>query len=110
MQEEKHSTVLKTVLKEKASGISFAMYNVYGPYQDQKGFWEAFFNSGLLETRNLIIGGDMNLTLSEKENRGITSRRDSLSSYFANLFESKELINIQPLNLTPTWRNNRSGD
>ena len=29
---EKHSTVLKIVLKEKATGMDFAMYNVYGPY------------------------------------------------------------------------------
>ena len=32
MQEEKHNSVLKIVLKKKASGKSFAMYNVYGPY------------------------------------------------------------------------------
>ena len=110
IQEEKHSTVLKTVLKKKASRISFAMYNVYGPYQDRKGFWEAFFNSIMMETRNVLIGGDLNLTLSEKENWGISARRDDLSSYFANLFESMELVDIQLLKLMPTWRNNKSGD
>ena len=110
MQEEKHSMVLKIVLKEKASGISFAIYNAYGPYQDRKGFWEAFFKSILMETRNVIIEGDLNLTLSKKENWGILSRKDGMSSYFANLFESKELVDIQPLKLTPTWRNNKSGD
>ena len=33
-----------------------------------------------------------------------------MSSFFARLFESKELVAIQPLKLTPTWRNNRSGE
>ena len=102
--------MLKTVLKEKASGISFAMYNVYGPYQDRKGFWEAFFSSGFLESRNVILGGDLNLTISEEENWGNSSHGDGLSSFFANLFETKELVNIQPLKLTLTWRNNRSRD
>ena len=68
VKEDKYSTMLKIVLKEKAFGISFTMYNVYGPYLDRKGFWEAFFSSGLLESRNVILGGDLNLTLSKKEN------------------------------------------
>ena len=107
---ENHSTMLKTVLKEKAIGTDFALYNVYGAYQDKKGFGESFFTSGMLETRNIILGGDLNLTLSEKENWGTLARQDGLSSLFARLFESKELVDIRPLKLTPTWRNNRSGE
>ena len=89
MQEEKHSTVLKTVLKEKASSISFAIYNAYGPYQDRKGFSEAFFKSSLMETRNVIIEGDLNLTLSEKENWGSLAHHDVLGMFFVEIFESK---------------------
>ena len=33
-----------------------------------------------------------------------------MSPFFTALFESKELVDVQPLKLTPTWRNNRSGD
>ena len=68
MQEEKHISVLKIVLKEKASGKSFALYNAYGPYLERKGFWEEIFSSRLIEERNVILGEDLNLTLSEKEN------------------------------------------
>ena len=68
MQENKHSSVLKIVLKEKSLGKSFAMYNVYWPYLERKGFWEENFISGLIEERNVILGEDLNLTLSEKEN------------------------------------------
>ena len=58
----------------------------------------------------MILGGDLNLTLSEKENWGKLAHRDNLSPFFTALFESKELVDVQPLKLTPTWRNNRSGD
>ena len=60
--------MLKIVLKEKSLGKSFAMYNVYGPYLERKGLWEEIFISRLIEARNVILGGDLNLTLSENEN------------------------------------------
>ena len=101
--------VHKTVLKEKVTGESFASYIVYGPYQNMKGLWESFFSSGLLELKNVILGGYLNITLSEKENWGATIRQDSLSSFFDALFESKELVDLQPMKLTPTRRNNRCG-
>ena len=59
---------------------------------------------------NVILGGDMNLTLSEKENWGSLAHHDGLGSFFVALFESKELVDLQPLKLTPTRRNNRSGE
>ena len=64
----------------------------------------------MLEPRNMILGGDLNLTLSKKENWGTLVFHDGLSTFFARLFESNELVHIQPLKLTPTWRNNRSMD
>ena len=65
---KKHNTVLKTTLKEKSFGKIYVIYDVYGPYQNRKVFWKYFFSSGLLEPKNMILGGDLNLTLSEKEN------------------------------------------
>ena len=58
----------------------------------------------------MILGGYLNLTLSEKEKWGATTRQDSLSAFFAVMFDSKELVDLQPLKLTPTWRNNRCGE
>ena len=43
----KQNTVLKTVLKEKSTKESYALYNVYGPCQERKGFWESFFSSAM---------------------------------------------------------------
>ena len=77
------------MLKEKSSIESYDFYNVYGPYQNIKVFWELFFSSGLLEPRNMIMGGDLNLTLLEKENWEATTRQDCLSAFFVLLFDSK---------------------
>ena len=58
----------------------------------------------------MILEGDLNLTLLEKENWVATARQDSLSAFFVVMFDSKELVDLQPMKLTPTWRNNRCGE
>ena len=58
----------------------------------------------------MILEGDLNLTLLEKENWVATARQDSLSAFFVVMFDSKELVDLQPMKLTPTWRNNRYGE
>ena len=88
---EKHSTVLKIVLKDKATGTTFALYNVYEPYPERKGSWEFFFSLGIREPRDVILRGDLNLTLSEKENWRTLARPDGAHAhvrffiYFLNL-------------------------
>ena len=71
---------------------------------------ESFFSSWLLEPKNMIKGGDMNLFLSEREIWAPTVRLNGLSNFFAALFNSKGWIDLQPLKMEPTWRNNRCGE
>ena len=73
-------------------------------------FQDSFFSSGLLEPKNMIKGGDMNLSLSEREIWGPTTRLDGLSNLFAALFNSKGWIDLHPLKMEPTWRNNKCGE
>ena len=56
------------------------------------------------------MGGDLNLSLSEREILGSLVRLDSLRKNFVALFESKGLVDVQPLKLEPTWKNNKSGE
>ena len=35
---------------------------------------------------------------------------DALASYFNSFFYQKKLIDLQPIQIEPTWRNNRGGD
>jgi hypothetical protein len=37
------------------------------PYKDREPFWQQLSDSGLLCEDNLIIGGDLNFTLSARE-------------------------------------------
>ena len=65
--------------------------------------------SGELDLPDVIIGGDFNLTLSNKEIWGKNVRGDALRPFFNHLFNHKGLIDLAPLKLVPTWRNEREG-
>ena len=45
----------------------FDILNCYGPYLDQVFFWERVLRGGLLNSPNVILGGDLNLTLNASE-------------------------------------------
>ena len=97
-----YETLLKIVLEDRGPGETFSLYNVYGPYHNKRKFWEFFFSSGLLEPQNMILGGDMNLSLSEREVWGSSMRMYSLSNFFLALFKSKGLLYVHPLKVETT--------
>jgi endonuclease/exonuclease/phosphatase family metal-dependent hydrolase len=62
----------------------------------------------ILSIKNLILGGDFNLILSSKEARG-GAHDGVIYDCYGELFSSKNLVDIKPSKLVPTWRNGRSG-
>jgi len=84
--------------------------NIYGPCRDRLPFWEKVDSHNILHLDNLIVGGDLNLTLGQSELWGGKSLEDSLSGYFKQLFIRTNLVDISLANLAPTWRNGRTGD
>jgi len=48
-------------------GAAFRIVYIYGPYFDKKPLWDYLSCSGFLESQNVILGEDMNFTLSLKE-------------------------------------------
>jgi hypothetical protein len=60
--------------------------------------------------KNLVLVGNLNLTLKAGESWGSQSNLGSLNTFFTNLFCNNKLIDIHPGKLVPTWRNGRVGD
>jgi len=83
------------------------LLNCYAPYKDRELLWIPIIRSGLLNEEGIIVGGDLNFTLSTREVWGDTSRIDTLSDFFTSLIQSSGLVDVQPTKLTPTCRNGR---
>jgi hypothetical protein len=89
--------------------LPITFLNVYGPCTEKRAFWDNLADSGILEAENLIIVGDLNITLSAEEVWGSTNFSVSLADHLKALFQSKNLVDICPDRLVPTWRNGRQG-
>jgi hypothetical protein len=83
--------------------------NCYGPYSDREEFWEDIKRDGVLKEHNLILGGDLNFTTSNREVWGLHARVDPLQLYFIHLIQVEGLVDVEPIKLLPTWRNGRGG-
>jgi hypothetical protein len=88
---------------------SISLLNVYGPCMNKRIFWETLANSGLLSAKNLIIAGDLNITLLDEEVWGSTNFSVSLEDQLKYIFNSKNLVDIRSDRMVPTWRNGRQG-
>jgi hypothetical protein len=69
---------------------------------------DPYFSVWFIEREGIIVGGDLNFTLSTREVWGIHARSDPLSDFFTSHIQSSGLVDVQPTKLTPTWRNGRA--
>jgi hypothetical protein len=76
---------------------------------DRRAFWDLVADSGLLSLDNLILAGDLNITLSSDEVWGGSNSPGSLADYYKLLLQSKNLVDLRPDKVVPTWRNGRLG-
>ena len=62
-------TLAGILVKAKFQGLDTTLdiLNCYGPYRDRDIFWDKVLKGGLLNSPNLILGGDLNLTMSTSE-------------------------------------------
>jgi hypothetical protein len=68
--------------KFKQSAGRYKLLNCYAPYKDKELFWQPIIDSGLLCEEGLIVGGDLNFTLTDREIWGEQARSDPLADYF----------------------------
>jgi endonuclease/exonuclease/phosphatase family metal-dependent hydrolase len=92
-----------------SSQCPITFLNVYGSCIEKRTFWDKLVDSGILEAGNLVLAGDLNITLSAEEMWGSTNYSVSLADHLNALFQSKHLVDICPERMVPTWRNGRQG-
>jgi hypothetical protein len=69
-----------------ASKREISLLNIYGPCLERRRFWNLVADSGLLSVKNLVIAGDLNLTLSSGEIWGGSALVGPLDGFFKALF------------------------
>jgi hypothetical protein len=75
------------VVHNKSLCYSLTFLNVYVPYEGRKWFSDILFSLSCFQVDNLIIGGDLNLTLNKDKIWGTNALEDNLTHYFVEKFE-----------------------
>jgi hypothetical protein len=76
-----------------------------GHAQSERNFWNKVSDSGILTKKNLIIVGDLNVTLSSEEVWGGNINPAHSAGFYKSFFQANHLIDLAPDKLVPTWRN-----
>jgi len=103
-------SILGVELRSADLGICLKVINVYGPYLNRITFWDTFFQNPFLDEDMVVIGGDLNFSLGLSEVWGPHAHSDVLASYFNRKLMERNLIDVEPIKLKPSWRNNRGGE
>eukprot|EP00253_Pinus_taeda_P022851 PITA_22851 len=88
------------------------LFNVYAPNnaREKKNCWDSIKSQVDQENlENIIIVGDLNLTLLSSEKRGGSIVRDPAREWVEDLMQDWDLLDIKPIKGTFTWSNKRIG-
>lgn len=69
-----------------------------------------FFDLEIFDIDSLMIAGDLNITLSPEERWGKCKKRKSLSDRIKYEFLHRDLVDVVPTKMMPTWSNGRIED
>ena len=85
------------LLKARFRGSStiLSILNCYGPYLHRESFWNYVARDGFLTLPNLILVGDLNLTLNGSEIWGTKAIPDPLGPFFTKLFSDHQLADVE---------------
>jgi len=81
--------------------------NIYAPYKNRWPFWDKLFESEILYIDFLMIAGDLNVSLSMEEIWGAKKKSNPIADRIKNELLCKNLIDILPPKMVPTWENGR---
>lgn len=78
-------------------GFSLPLLNPYGPYEGKEQFWNNLCALNCLQCENLIIVGDLNLTIHREEIWGPNAREERLANFFVDKFEIEGWVDLEPI-------------
>ena len=82
--------------------------DIYGPYVNRVPFWNTLLSKDFVTNREVILGGDFNLSLGCAQFWGLRAVSNAMETFFINSFAQKYLLDIAPIKLSPTWQNKRT--
>jgi exonuclease III len=93
-------------------GRQVSLFNLYVPVslEEKKDCWDTlkeYFLSNDLD--NIIIGGDLNVTLATTEKKGGSIVRDPTREWVEDIMLEWELEDVKPTKGNYTWSNKRAG-
>jgi hypothetical protein len=84
--------------------------NIYDPCQNRGPYWDKIFSKSFLKYQQVILGGDLKFSLGFSEVWGTHVRVDPLTNFFSQKMVECNLLDIEPIKLKSTRRNNIVGD
>ena len=101
-----------TKLSHKPSRHTVSLFNLYVPvlHSEKKDCWnmlESFLN--LQQPENIIVAGDLNITLAANEKKGGAPVRDPAREWVEDIILGCDVIDIKPVKGKFTWSNKRIG-
>jgi len=112
INEERSSHWLFTKFNHIESGTQVSLFNLYVPilYSEKKSCWDTLVNFlNMHNPRNIILAGDLNVTLATEEKKGGSLVRDQAREWVEDIILSWDLLDIKPLIGMFTWTNKRLG-
>ena len=101
-----------TKLIHKHSGRTVSLFNLYVPvmHMEKKECWNTLVSFLQVQNReNIIVAGDLNVTLAACEKKGGNPVRDPSREWVEDLISDWDLIDIKPRKGNFTWTNKRMG-
>lgn len=65
---------------------------------------------GTIKGSNVILGGELNFIVSSRDIWGHSAWVDPLGPFIIDFFKDNGLVDIEPMELRPTWRNGRASN
>ena len=100
-----------TLLRQKDTNTLVRIFNIYAPnsYAEKKVCWRLLREEKSNLQGNVILAGDLNVTLSQEEKRGGTLVRDPIRETVDEIILDWDLMDVKPSSGKYTWNNKRIG-